>query len=48
MSRVHPPVLRGKTFNVGYYTQTFQPAFVIPVMVVVTIDLYLSIPPSPL
>ena len=50
MSRVRPvgrpAILRGKTFNVGHYTQPFQPHFFTPVMLIGTIDFYHFIPRS--
>ena len=41
-----PPVLRGKTFNIGHYTQTFQLKFFIPAMLIDSIDFYNLIPLS--
>ena len=35
-----PAVLCGKNFNIGHYMQTVQPNFVIPVMLIGTIDFY--------
>ena len=43
---VCPSVLRGKNFNVGFYTQTFQPNLFIPAMFTGTIDFYHLIPLS--
>ena len=38
--------MRGKNFNVGHYMQTFQPIFLIPAMLIGTIDFYHFIPIS--
>ena len=35
-----PAILRSKNFNVGHYTQTFQPVFFIPAMLKGSIDFY--------
>ena len=41
LSHVQPagwPILGDETFSVGHYVQTFLPNFVIPAMLIVTID----------
>ena len=37
-----PAILCGKKFNVGHYTQTFQPNFYIPVILMGAIDFYID------
>ena len=37
-----PSVLRGKNFNVGYFTKTFQPNVFIPAMLIGTIALIMN------
>ena len=45
-SQLTPSFLRGKNFDMGYYTQTVQSNFFIPAMLVGTIDFYHCIPLS--
>ena len=39
-----PNVLHGENVNVGHYTQTVEPNFIIPAMFIGTIDFYHFIP----